>query len=232
MKSIKVIAMSLVVALGLSSVVSCGTAAGNGALIGTGGGAVLGGVAGRLIGGKKGTLIGAGIGAAVGATAGTLIGRHMDKVKAQAAAKAAQAQVQMIKDANGLDCIKVTFDGGILFATNKADLNASAKEQLAKFSDVLKTNTDCDVAVYGHTDSTGSDAVNLPLSKNRANSVSSYLKTCGVSAAQIKDVQGLGSSIPVADNATADGRSQNRRVEVYLYPSEAMIKAAEAGTLN
>jgi outer membrane protein OmpA-like peptidoglycan-associated protein len=93
---------------------------------------------------------------------------------------------------------------------------------------VLNENKDCDVAIYGHTDSTGSDAINQPLSVNRANSVSNYLKSCGVSGTQIKSVEGQGSTNPVADNATAEGRKQNRRVEVYMYASKKMIEEAQA----
>ncbi len=88
------------------------------------------------------------------------------------------------------------------------------------------------MAIYGHTDNTGSDAINQPLSVSRANSVSNYLKSCGVSASQIKSVEGQGSSNPVADNSTVEGRKQNRRVEVYMYASEQMVKAAENGTLQ
>jgi outer membrane protein OmpA-like peptidoglycan-associated protein len=93
---------------------------------------------------------------------------------------------------------------------------------------VLKNNSGCDVAIYGHTDNTGSDAINNPLSVNRANSVSNYLKSLGVPAAQIKSVNGMGSASPVADNSTAEGRKQNRRVEVYMYASEKMINEANA----
>ena len=97
---------------------------------------------------------------------------------------------------------------------------------------MLNEYKDCDVAIYGHTDNTGSDAINQPLSVSRANSVSNYLKSCGVSASQIKSVEGQGSSNPVADNSTVEGRKQNRRVEVYMYASEQMVKAAENGTLQ
>jgi outer membrane protein OmpA-like peptidoglycan-associated protein len=151
----------------------------------------------------------------------------MDKAK-KAAEQVQNAQVQTVQDANGLEAVKVTFDSGILFATGKADLSQSAKNSLVQFAKVLNDNKDCDVAIYGHTDSTGSDAVNQPLSVNRANSVSNYLKSCGVSATQIKSVEGQGSSNPVADNATAEGRKQNRRVEVYMYASKKMIEEAQA----
>ena len=224
MKNLKVIAMALC----LGVIISACNNTQKGAAIGAGGGALLGALVGKLAGN---TAVGAAVGAAVGTGAGALIGKKMDKVKAEAEA-VKNAQVQEVTDANGLQAVKVTFDSGILFATNKADLNAAAKTSLANFANVLKNNTGCDVAIYGHTDSTGSDAINNPLSVSRANSVSNYLKSCGVSSAQIKSVDGQGSTNPVADNSTAAGRAQNRRVEVYTYASQEMIKAAEAGTLK
>jgi outer membrane protein OmpA-like peptidoglycan-associated protein len=155
----------------------------------------------------------------------------MDKAKKQAE-QVQNAQVETVKDTNGLDAVKVTFDSGILFATGKADLSQSAKNSLAEFARVLNSNQDCDVAIIGHTDNTGSDAINQPLSVNRANSVNNYLRSCGVQAKQIKSVEGQGSTNPVADNSTAAGRQQNRRVEVYMYASKEMIQKAEAGTLQ
>ena len=95
----------------------------------------------------------------------------------------------------------------------------------------LKNNTDCDVTVVGHTDSTGSDAINNPLSEKRAQSVSNYMKMLGVSSSQVKNVMGMGSTVPEADNSTAAGRSKNRRVEVYVYANAETIKAAENGQL-
>lgn len=224
MKNLKVIALALC----LGVIVSACNNTQKGAAIGAGGGALLGALVGKLAGN---TAVGAAVGTAVGAGAGVLIGKKMDKVKAEAEA-VKNAQVQEVTDANGLQAVKVTFDSGILFATNKADLNATAKNSLSNFANVLKNNTGCDVSIYGHTDSTGSDAVNNPLSVSRATSVSNYLKSCGVAGTQIKSVEGQGSTNPVADNATAEGRAQNRRVEVYMYASQEMIKAAEAGTLQ
>jgi outer membrane protein OmpA-like peptidoglycan-associated protein len=173
------------------------------------------------------TAVGAVIGGAVGAGTGAIIGKKMDKAKKEAEA-VKSAQVETITDANGLEAIKVTFDSGILFATNKADLNATSKASLTQFAEVLKENRDMDIAIIGHTDNTGSDAVNNPLSKNRAQSVSKFLKSQGVASAQIKTIDGQGSTNPVADNSTAEGRKQNRRVEVYMYASEKMINEANA----
>lgn len=199
-----------------------------GGLIGAGGGAALGAIVGKLTGN---TAVGAAIGTVVGAGTGAVIGRRMDKA-AEAASEIQNATVETVTDANNLTAVRVTFDSGVLFATNRYDLNDNAKSNLIEFAKVLKEYNDADVAIFGHTDSTGNDAINNPLSVNRANSVASYLKQLGVSPSQIKNVEGFGSKEPVADNATPEGRAKNRRVEVYMYASEAMIKAANSGQLQ
>ena len=199
-----------------------------GTAIGAAGGAVLGAIVGKVAGN---TAVGAAVGTAVGAGTGAIIGKHMDKVKAEAEA-VKNAQVESVTDANGLQAVKLTFDSGILFATNKSDLNANSKAALNQCANVLKNNADCDIAILGHTDNTGSDAINNPLSVKRAQAVQTYLLSQGVSATQIRTVDGQGSTNPVADNSTAAGRQQNRRVEIYMYASQAMIQAAEAGTLQ
>ena len=222
MKSLKSVAVALCAMLVLAGCNMSNTA--KGTMIGAGGGAAVGAVIGAIAGN---TAVGAAIGTAVGAGTGAIIGKKMDKAKKEAEA-VKSAQVQTITDANGLEAIKVTFDSGILFATNKADLNAESKASLTQFAQVLKENSDMDIAIFGHTDNTGTDAVNNPLSKNRAQSVSKFLKSQGVSSSQIKTIDGQGSKNPVADNSTAEGRKQNRRVEVYMYASEQMIKDANA----
>ena len=210
----------ITLAMGMLAVVSCGTNQGTGALIGAGGGALVGGIIGKLAGNT-----------AVGAGTGAIIGHHMDKV-AEQAKQIENAKVEKVQDANGLEAVKVTFDSGILFATNKADLNASSKSALAKFSNTLKSNNLLLVDIYGHTDSSGNDGINIPLSNKRAQSVANYLMQCGVSSSQFKNIAGKGSSEPVADNSTAAGKQKNRRVEVYLYASKAMVDAANNGTLK
>ena len=222
MKNLKSIAAGLCAALVLVGCNVSNTA--KGTAIGAGGGAVVGAIIGKIAGN---TAIGAVIGGTVGATTGAIIGKKMDKAKKEAEA-VKNAQVETITDANGLEAVKVTFDSGILFATNKADLNSTSKASLTQFAEVLKENRDMDIAIIGHTDNTGSDAINNPLSKNRAQSVSKFLKSQGVASAQIKTIDGQGSTNPVADNSTAEGRKQNRRVEVYMYASEKMINEANA----
>ncbi|MBR3856359.1 MAG: OmpA family protein, partial [Bacteroidaceae bacterium] len=166
---------------------------------------------------------------------GVLIGKKMDKAKAAAEA-VANAQVETITDKNGLEGVKVTFDNGILFKVGKSDLKADAQNSLRQFANnVLNVYTDCDVAIYGFASSDGSDATNLTLSQNRANAVRGYLtNTCGVSTSQIKSSTGLGEdpNYLVLDANGKEDRDASRRVEVYLYASEAMINAANAGTLQ
>ena len=227
MKSFKIIAILLGLCVCLSG---CKTwngmsKTGQGAIIGTGGGAALGSIIGALAGN---TAVGAVIGGAVGAGAGAVIGNRMDKVKKQAQAQLPNATVETVKDANNLDAVKVTFDSGILFATNKADLNQTSKNELNNLANIMKQNSDVSIDVRGYTDSTGSDAINQPLSVNRAQSVANYLTQNGVKYSQMKNVNGYGSSNPVASNETAEGRQQNRRVEVYLYASKEMIESAKA----
>lgn len=212
---------------------------GKGAMIGTAAGGAagtgLGVLIGHLTGNKKmGAIIGAAAGTAVGATAGTLIGRKMDK--AAAAAKALEAaQVEKTKDSNGLDAVKVTFDNGILFAVGKSTLTPAAQASLKKFAtNVLNVYTDCDVSICGFASSDGAEDKNLTLSQNRAYAVSNYLTgNCGVANKQIKDTTGYGENPEFL--IYKDGKEDlaaSRRVEVYLYASEAMIAAAEAGTLQ
>lgn len=197
---------------------------GQGAIIGTGGGAALGAIVGALAGNAG---IGTAVGAAVGAGTGAIIGNRMDKVKKEAAAQLQDAQVETVKDNNGLDAVKVTFNSGILFATNKYDLNESSKSELARLVSIMKQNTDISIDVQGYTDNTGTDAINNPLSVNRAQAVANYLTQNGVQYAQMKNVNGYGSTNPVADNTTAEGRTKNRRVEIYLYASQQMIQQAQ-----
>ena len=198
-----------------------------GSLIGGGVGATVGAGVGAIAGKDgKSTAIGAAIGTVVGAGVGAIIGRKMDK-KAEELAAIEAAQVETVEDANGLEAIKVTFDSGILFATNKADLSATSKASLKDFATKMADLPDTDITIYGHTDNTGSDAVNERLSLQRAESVEKYLKTCGIEKGRMY-AEGKSYSMPVASNDTKEGRAQNRRVEIYITANKAMIDAAAA----
>lgn len=226
MKQIKILTLLLGFCVALASCNSWNNMSktGQGAIIGAGGGAALGSIIGAIAGN---TAIGTAIGTAVGAGTGAVIGNRMDKVKKQAEAQLQNAEVETVKDANGLDAVKVTFSSGILFATNRADLTTASKNELNKLIDIMKQNSDVSIDVQGYTDSTGNDAINNPLSVSRAQSVANYLTANGVQYSQLKKVNGYGSSNPVADNSTVAGRQKNRRVEVYLYASQEMINKAQ-----
>ena len=196
-----------------------------GGLIGGLGGAVVGGVAGRLIGGKSGTAKGAIIGAVVGGTAGALIGRKMDKAAAELRRDLEGAKVERVGEG-----IKITFASGILFATNSATLTPEAIGNMTQMAETMNKYSDTNVLIEGHTDNSGSDAINQPLSQRRAQAVANQLTSGGVDVGRI-EAKGYGSTQPVADNSTATGKAANRRVEVAIFANEKMQKAAKRGQL-
>lgn len=234
MKILKSFMVALTCGAMLFGTVSCNMSnTGKGALIGGSSGAGVGAGVGALIGGGKGAGIGAGVGAAVGAGVGALIGNHMDKQKKQLEEQLAQnAKVEETTDTTtGLKAIRVTFEGGILFPTNKYTINEQAKANLARFASNLKENANTNVQILGYTDNTGSFAVNDKLSNERATSVMSFLANQGVSPTRMT-AKGVPMADYVASNETAAGRAQNRRVEIYITANEEMIRQAEAGTLK
>ena len=216
----------------LSTGCSSWTNTGKGAAIGGGSGAALGAGLGALIGGGKGAAIGTAIGAAVGTGAGVLIGKKMDKQQAELQAELAkQAEIKQVTDENGLQAIQVTFNGGILFPTNGTTLSASARTDLSKFAASLINNPGTNVQIYGYTDDTGSLAVNERVATGRADAVRNYLLNSGVAATRLS-AEGLPMQDYIASNSTAEGRAQNRRVEVYITASKEMIEQANQGTLK
>jgi len=234
MKVFKILGIALIAGTMLVGQTSCNTMTntGKGALIGGGGGAAVGAGLGALIGGGKGAGIGSAIGAAVGAGAGALIGNKMDKQKKELEEELGkQAKVEETTDQNGLKAIKVTFDGGILFPTNKYTLNPQAKADLTRFAASLKDNPDTNVQIYGFTDNTGTFEINQRLSGQRADAVLSYLVNSGVSPTRLS-AEGIPMADYVASNDTPAGRAQNRRVEIYISANQKMIEQAQAGTLK
>lgn len=215
-------AIALSAALLLSGCNASNTAKGGG--IGAGAGAALGAGIGAIAGGGKGAAWGAGIGAVLGGTAGAIVGNKMDKQKKELE-QINGAQVESINDGQA---IKVTFESGILFATNSSSLNTASQVALNNFATSLKNNPDTDIEIIGYTDNTGTNAINNPLSEKRAQAVYNFLQQKGVAGNRMTS-EGKGSSDPVASNSTAAGRSQNRRVEVYIMPNEKMIQDAQQG---
>lgn len=202
-----------------------------GGLIGAGSGAVVGAALGYIISGgdAQAIAIGATAGTAVGGTAGALIGHKMDK-KAEELAALENAKVQEV-EINGLKAIRVTFDSGILFGFNSSTLSEESKATLAQFAKTMEDLPETDITVWGHTDNVGSEAANQKVSQKRADAVSKFLESQGMAKARITS-EGKSYDLPIASNDTEEGRAENRRVEVYVTANEAMIKAAEEGTLK
>ena len=189
-----------------------------GAVIGGGGGAVLGGLIGHAAGN---TVLGAIIGAAVGGVAGAFIGSYMDKQAAEMQRDIEGAEIQRIGEG-----IKITFDSGILYDIDKSDLRPASKESLTKLAKILNKYPDTNILIEGHTDNTGTDDHNMTLSKDRAQSVSSYLAALDVKSARFS-ISGHGESQPIVTNDTAEGRQKNRRVDIAVIANDKLKKAAE-----
>lgn len=208
---------------------SCGTWSNmaKGTAIGVGGGAAVGAGVGALAGN---TALGSVIGAAVGGTAGALIGKKMDKQKKEL--EATLPEETQVETINNGEALRVTFDSGILFATNSSTLSEASRSALRKLAESLNKNPDTDIKIVGHTDNTGNVDYNQTLSEKRAKSVYDYLMVDqGVSSKRM-EYEGKGIHQPVADNSTVEGRALNRRVEILILPNETMIQQAQDGTLK
>jgi outer membrane protein OmpA-like peptidoglycan-associated protein len=120
----------------------------------------------------------------------------------------------------------VKFDSGILFDTDKSALKAEAQSNLQKLAASLQNNPETNILIVGHTDNTGSDAHNMDLSIQRAQSVKSYIAAQNVPASRLQ-TSGKGETEPIADNTTVDGRSKNRRVEIVIVANSTMKDQAK-----
>ncbi len=188
--------------------------------IGGGLGAGLGYLLGGIVGGRTARIIGAGI----GGVAGGVVGRQMDE------------QIRELEEATagtGIDVSQTPDGDGILvnlpdvtFAVDSTNISPSFQSSLDAVSQSMIRYPNSLVDVMGHTDSTGSESYNLDLSRRRAEAVSNYLVSRGVSRARIESI-GYGEQYPRADNTTAEGRAQNRRVEIRITPiSQEEVRAA------
>jgi outer membrane protein OmpA-like peptidoglycan-associated protein len=201
--------VSLAAVLFLNS--GCETAGKNTGLM-AGAGAAAGAVLGAVVSKdrKKGALIGASVGAAIGGTAGY----RMDKQK-----KELEKIAETKRTEQGL-ITKLKSD--ILFDTGKSGLKSQAKTNLGQMSAIMKKYPENVLTIKGYTDSTGSAEVNRALSKKRAEAVKQELVAGGIPVESIS-VVGMGPESPVADNKTADGRAQNRRVEIEVTVDESKV---------
>lgn len=221
-------ALTLVISMGSCEATQNANNKQKGAVIGATGGAILGAILGNNVGKGGNGALGAVIGGVVGGGAGVLIGNKMDNQAKKIEEEIPGAQVERVDDG-----IVVTFDenSGVYFDTAKYDVNTQSQANLDKIANVLREYPDTNVLVIGHTDSVGADAMNMTLSKNRANSVTNYLvQNKGLSAGRFT-TNWYGEEAPIADNSTAEGRAKNRRVNLAIVPNEKMKQEAkkEAG---
>ena len=185
------------------------------AAIGTGIGALLGAGIAYSNADKDKMGQAAAIGAVVGAGAGALLDRKEKRLREELQGTG----VDVNRNPDG--SINMVMPS-VTFATNSSTIQGQFQGALNDVAKVLRedgTANQLAIVVHGHTDNTGSDAVNNPLSRNRANSVKNYLSAQGISSSRIT-ARGYGSTSPVADNSTASGREQNRRVEITVYQTK------------
>lgn len=194
-----------------------------GTVIGAAGGAIIGAVIGNNVGSGDNSELGAVIGGVVGGAAGNIIGNKMDKQAQRIEEEIPGAEVERIDDG-----IVVNFDenSGVYFATNKYDINAKSQETLNGLSQVMREYPQTNILVVGHTDNTGSADYNMTLSKNRAQAVTNYLVTNGISAGRFT-TQWYGEEQPKYDNTTSAGRAKNRRVTLAIVPNQEMKNEAK-----
>ena len=196
-----------------------------GAVIGASGGAVIGGVIGNNVG-KGNTALGAIIGAVVGGAAGGYIGNRMDRQAERIEEEIPGAEVKRVGEG-----INVTFneDAGVYFDTNKSDVKGTSAATLDKLAGIFKEYPKSIILVEGHTDSAGPEDYNMNLSKQRAQSVTNYLTSKGISAGRFT-TKWYGESQPRATNETSEGKAKNRRVELAIVASDELKQEAYQST--
>lgn len=226
MKTTKIylLALAFILSIGISSCESLKNTNNTqrGAGIGAASGAVIGGILGNNLGKGGNTALGAIIGGVVGGTVGGVIGNRMDKQAQKIEQTLPGAEVERVGEGIKL----VLGENSVRFDTNKSSLTATAKQNLDKLVNVFNEYPDTNIQIFGYTDSTGAVDYNLKLSEQRAQSVKDYLSSKGLSASRFTTI-GRGIEDPVATNETAEGRSQNRRVEFAITANEKMIQDAQ-----
>jgi outer membrane protein OmpA-like peptidoglycan-associated protein len=226
MKNIKIVALASLILLG-SFFTGCEAVKNTnktqrGVAIGAVGGAVIGGILGNNIGKGGNGALGAVLGGVIGGVAGGVIGNKMDKQAREIETALPGAQVERVGEGIKL----VLGENSVRFDTNKSTLTTTAKSNLDKLIPVFNQYSDTNIQIYGYTDSTGLAEYNLTLSQQRAASVKNYLAGKGISSSRFT-ITGLGIADPIASNDTAEGRSQNRRVEFAITANDKMVQDAQ-----
>lgn len=191
--------------------------AGVGALVGAVSGAIIGHQNDPKGGALRGALIGGVAGGAIGAGAGAYMDKQQTEFEQQLANERAQQQIEIERQQN--EILKLTMSSEVSFDFNSANIKPTFRPPLDKIADILNRYPQTQIVVVGHTDNVGSDQYNQDLSKRRAIAVADYLVSRGVSYQRMR-TEGQGESAPRASNDTADGRAQNRRVEVFVVPDQ------------
>ena len=191
-----------------------------GTVIGAGAGAA----AGALIG--KGSIWGILAGAAIGGVAGNLIGKKMDAQAKELKQAIPTAQVARVNEG-----INVTFESGLMFNINSAEISDSYKKDLSGAAEVFNKYPETNIIIEGHTDDTGTDEVNMALSEKRAIAVKDFLVSKGVSAERLTS-QWYGETQPRYPNDSEANRQKNRRVELAVVANEKMKEDAKDGKLD
>ena len=179
--------------------------------IGAGVGALAGAAIASGTGGRAGT--GAAVGAAAGALGGYLWSQRMEAQKRQMEQATQGTGVAVTQTANNE--LKLAIPSDVSFDVGRAAIKPNFAPVLDQFASGLRNNPQAEVRIIGHTDSTGTDAINNPLSVERAASTRDYLVARGVPPGAFR-IEGMGARQPIADNGTDAGRAQNRRVEIYV----------------
>ena len=193
------------------------------AAIGAGAGVVGGILIGGLIGGGTGRIVGAGIGGIVGGSIGYAKDRQIRQLRERTAGTGVD-----VRESEDGKAILVNLPDGVTFDTDSYALQPQFRPTLDKIAGSLNDYPNSLIDVYGHTDSTGTPAHNQVLSENRARTVADYFAIRGVNAGRIRS-QGFAATMPVADNATPEGRQRNRRVEIKIVPiTQEQVREARA----
>lgn len=189
--------------------------AGIGAVLGAASGAIIGYQSDKSRGALHGALIGGAAGGAVGAGMGAYMDKQQTEFEQQLANEQAQHQIEIERQQN--EVLKLTMSSEVGFDFDSATVKSSFYSSLNKIADIMNRYPQTVIAVVGHTDSIGNPDYNLRLSLRRANAVADYLMDQGVARYRLS-TEGRGQLEPIASNATAAGRSENRRVEIYVIP--------------
>ena len=194
-----------------------------GAGIGVAAGALVGGLLGNYVGKGGHAALGAVVGAAIGGGTGAIIGNKMDKQARKITEALPGADVERVGEGIRL----VLKEDAVRFDVNKATLTEQAKINLNKLVPVFKEYSDTNIDIFGYTDNSGRAEYNLKLSQSRAETVKTYLISKGLVSSRLKTT-GLGIADPIATNETAEGKSQNRRVEFAIMANQKMTEDAKA----